>query len=64
MSDTDLDEALSEFMECPSCGNPAPEYLKECPRCGDPKCEKCDMGDAVECLGCIPEAVIGKVDAG
>lgn len=40
---------------CPACGNPKPKYLKECPRCASTKCDRCDMGDDVECPSCILE---------
>ena len=40
---------------CPSCGNPTPQDPKECPWCASLKCEKCDMGDDVECLSCERE---------
>jgi DNA-directed RNA polymerase subunit RPC12/RpoP len=47
---------LGKFTECPSCGHRV--FEKEqltCPHCENYKCEKCDMGDDVECASCPTE---------
>lgn len=30
-------------------------YVNECPFCATDKCNRCDMGDDVECANCIEE---------
>lgn len=47
--------AGSEVNVCNGCGNENPEYVKECPYCGSDKCNRCDMGDDVECGNCPEE---------
>lgn len=44
-----------QIVECPTCGNEVPEYLKECPHCGEIKCNHCDMGDDTACMNCENE---------
>jgi len=41
--------------ECNSCGNQFPTRISICPHCGNTKCNLCDMGDDVECPGCLDD---------
>lgn len=41
-----------QIVECPTCGNEVPEYLKKCLHCGEVKCNHCDMGDDTACMNC------------
>lgn len=45
-----------EKRECGCCGTEQPvNEIRGCPRCGADKCNRCDMGDDVECGNCPSE---------